>query len=321
MTAQNLTIPLHTRSNASAAEDQVRREHTADRRLELAGMADKPLPYRANAFEWIEGEAEAIDAFRRLLLSFDRYQDVLRFRKLCSARGTYRRAVHGLAALACYHRRWIRTPETWLSRVPSKGEPQAIEQFTSLARHLLTHYDVPTCLDEVWFLERNEEALRRQEWFLHIAAGGSVRDLDLPVKLTRRMAHQFMKQRNRDSIEHNLRWAQVLGVAGDNKLARTVLSTRLGRHLEHDDFWQSVVLFLATNPLIEPAHIGPMIDYVHNMKFAPRRVVAEGGGVEEAPPPQPNFTMKGRSAIKLLRDRRQLDFPSGDNYFSRSGLG
>ena len=37
------------------------------------------------------------------------------------------------------------------------------------------------------------------------------------------------------------------------------------------------------------------------MKFAPRRIVLEGGGVEEAPPLQENFTMKGRSAAKLLR--------------------
>jgi len=29
--------------------------------------------------------------------------------------------------------------------------------------------------------------------------------------------------------------------------------------------------------------------------------VREGGGIEDAPPPQPNFTMKGRSATKLLR--------------------
>ena len=47
--------------------------------------------------------------------------------------------------------------------------------------------------------------------------------------------------------------------------------------------------------------MGSLVDYVHNMKFAPRRTVQEGGGLEEAPPPQPNFTMKGRSATKLLR--------------------
>ena len=84
-------------------------------------------------------------------------------------------------------------------------------------------------------------------------------------------------------------------------MAHTIQSTRLGRHIDHDGFWSTVVLFLATNPLIDPTQIGPMVDYIHNMRFAPRRVVREGGGVEEAPPLQPNFSMKGRSATKLLR--------------------
>ena len=84
-------------------------------------------------------------------------------------------------------------------------------------------------------------------------------------------------------------------------MARAVLSTRLGRHLDHDEFWSTVVLFLATNPMIDPTQVGPVVDYVHHMRFAPRRVVREGGGVEEAPPPQPDFTMKGRSATRLLR--------------------
>ena len=156
-------------------------------------------------------------------------------------------------------------------------------------------------MDEAWFGKRSDEALRCQEWFIHIGSGSSVRDLDLPVKLTRRMAHTFMQCKNHHSIAGNLRWAQVLGMGGDQQMAQTIQRTRLGRHLEDDKFWSTVVLFLATNPLIDPTQVGPMVDYVHNMRFAPRRVVREGGGVEEAPPPQPDFTMKGRSATKLLR--------------------
>jgi hypothetical protein len=32
-----------------------------------------------------------------------------------------------------------------------------------------------------------------------------------------------------------------------------VQSTRLGRHLDHDEFWNTVVLFLASNPMKPPA--------------------------------------------------------------------
>ena len=115
------------------------------------------------------------------------------------------------------------------------------------------------------------------------------------------MAHEFMLRSNRESVAHNLRWIQVLAMGGDQAMARAVQSTRLGRHLAHDEFWSTVVLFLAANPMIDPTLVGPVVDYVHHMRFAPRRVVREGGGGDEAPPPQPDFTMKGRRATKLLR--------------------
>ena len=41
---------------------------------------------------------------------------------------------------------------------------------------------------------------------------------------------------NRESIAHNLRWIQVLGMSGDQVTAKAVQSTRLGRHLDHDEF-------------------------------------------------------------------------------------
>lgn len=142
---------------------------------------------------------------------------------------------------------------------------------------------MPTFLDEAWFPERSDEALQQQQWFISIGSGGSVRDLDTPVHLTRRMAHAFMLRNNRESIAHNLRWVQVLGMGGDQVTAGAVQSTRLGRHLDHDEFWNTVVLFLASNPMIDSTLVGPVIDYVHHMRFAPRRIVREGGGVDEAP--------------------------------------
>ena len=286
---------------ASAPQEEVAGHYTAERRQLLTEMAARPIRWQEDAHRWIEGDEEAIDAFRRLLLRLDRYQDLRRVRRLCRAGGDYRDAVRGLAALAHHHRRWVRQPESWTSTVQHNGLPQSIDQFGSLARHLVAEYEVPSFMDEVWFVEYGDEGMQRQEWFIRIGRGSSVRELDFPIHLTRRMAHSFMQGKNRDSVDHNLRWAQVLGVGGDQEMARTVLSTRLGRHLDHDEFWSTVVLFLATNPLIDPGQVGPLIDYVHNMRFAPRRVVRDGGGVDEAPPPQPNFAMKGRSADKLLR--------------------
>ena len=160
---------------------------------------------------------------------------------------------------------------------------------------------MPTFLDKAWFAKRSEGTIEQQKWFIHVGSGGSVRDIKTPVHLRRRRAHEFMLRNNRESIAHNLRWIQVLGMSGDQVTAKAVQSTRLGRHLDPDEFWSTVVLFLSSNPMIDPALVGPVIDYVHHMRYARRRIVREGGGVDEAPAPQPSFTMKGRSATKLLR--------------------
>lgn len=296
------TLKIHPASSIPPLDlSNVSEHHDEARRQRLVDLAAKPITWHRRSWDWIDDDPDVIAAFRRLLLTLDRYQNLMHAKRLARTGAAYGNAILGLAALAYHHKHWIRPPESWTSVPSINGHPQRVDQFGSLARHLLAAYDVPTFMDEVWFAPRDDEALQRQHWFIHLATGGSVRDLDLPVRLTRRMAHQFMQGKNRDSVSHNLRWAQVLGMGGDQPMARTVLSTRLGRHLDHDEFWQTVILFLATNPLIDPAQVGPMIDYVHNMRFAPRRVVRDGGGVEEAPPPQPNFTMKGRSATKLLR--------------------
>lgn len=156
--------------------------------------------WQRQAFEWLADDEEALDAFRRLALRMDRYQDVLSHRSLCRSGGDYGSALRGLAALAYHHRRWIRGLEEWTSKVQRNGMPQSIDQFSSLARHLLAKYHVPTFLDESWFAERSDEAVQRQGWFIHVGSGGSVRDLDTPVHLTRRMAHEFMLRGNRDSM-------------------------------------------------------------------------------------------------------------------------
>ena len=135
---------------------------------------------------------------------------------------------------------------------------------------------MPTFLDKAWFAERSEGAIEQQKWFIHVGSGGSVRDIKTPVHLMRRRAHEFMLRNNRESIAHNLRWIQVLGMSGDQVTAKAVQSTRLGRHLDHDEFWSTVVLFLSSNPMIDPTLVGPVIDYVHHMRYAPRRIVREG---------------------------------------------
>jgi hypothetical protein len=259
------------------------------------------------AFHWLRQDPEARQQLLRLVLHVDRYMDAIKQKSLRNGG----RLIYGLANLVRHHRRWLRPVESWTPQHRRRDG-----QFASLARHLLAHYDVPVFMDSVWFVGRRERGLQRQEWylsqgiderglqlqewFIHVGMGGNIRDMDTPIRLTRRMAHVFLAAPARDTVERNLRWAQVIGLGGDERLAQAILRTRLGRRFENDDFWSSVVLFLVNNAMMDPSWVGPVVDYVHHMKYAPRRVVQEGGGVEEALPPQPEFIMKGRSATKLL---------------------
>ncbi len=277
-----------------------KRPLTEKRQQTLAQLAAGELPWKGFVVEWLGQDAEAHKTFQRLIFHVDGFMNVITAKSIYRS-GPYRHLIHCLLVLARHHRRWIRPLEEWRCVSPKGGHPRRSDQVFSLACYLLARYPVPNAMVSAWFGGVEEQGLRQQEWFIHMASGGSIRDLDAPVKLTRRMAHLFQRSPQLGSVEKSMRWAQVLGMGGNGPLAQATLKTRLGRNFENDEFWSTVVLFLVNNAMLDPTWVGPLVDYVHNMKFAPRRTVQEGGGLEEGPPPQPNFTMKGRSATKLLR--------------------
>ncbi|MDE2814211.1 MAG: PcfJ domain-containing protein [Gemmatimonadota bacterium] len=279
---------------------QPKRPLAEKRRQTLELLAAGELPWKGFVAEWLGEDAEVHKAFRRLILHVDGFINVIAAKSIYRS-SHYRHLTHCLLALAHHHRRWIRPLEEWRCVSPKDGHPRRSDQVFSLACYLLARYPVPNAMVAAWFGGVEEQGLRQQEWFMHMASGGSIRDLDAPIKLTRRMAHLFQRSPQLGNIEKGMRWAQVISMGGNGILTQAILKTRLGRNFENDEFWSSVVLFLVNNAMMDPTWVGPIVDYVHNMKFASRRIVQEGGGLEEAPPPQPNLTMKGRSATKLLR--------------------
>lgn len=277
--------------------------HTEERRRWIDEVASGrfTLWHFGEGPRWLAGNKQAQDAYRRLLLHVDRFIDALRGKRLYRG-APYPSICQALAVLAFHHERWIRPIEEWSVPVHRNGRPERRHLFRSLLHHLLARYEVPDFMDRVWFEGVSERALQMQEWYIHLALGGSVSDLDLPVHLTKRMAHLFRNAPRNGTVTHNLRWAQVIGMGGSMTLAEAVTQTRLGRYCDHDAFWSTVIQFLVNNAMVDPTWAGPIVDYIHNMKFAPRQEVQEGGGVMEGPPPHPNFAMKGRSAMKLLRE-------------------
>jgi len=205
--------------------------------------------------------------------------------------------IEALALAAAHSAAWQRPVEDWK---PRSHNPH--RQFHSLLRHLFVCYDdMPLFFDSVWFMGRTREAAERRGWYRHVGRGQNIRNCKLPLAYTKKMAHHFLRAPSDVTMDQALRWGQVHGLGGDDRLARAIFGTRLADNFEHDAFWTSVMRWFAAHPLLDRAHIGPMIDYIHNQRFVAEQVYVGPGRREVSPPPQPNFTMKGRTPAGLLR--------------------
>jgi hypothetical protein len=204
--------------------------------------------------------------------------------------------VDGVLALARHSLGWIRAVGDWKPQTHNTRR-----QFSSLARHLFAEWPVPAFADSAWFLGNGKEAVRQQEWFLHIGKGHNIRTADLPLAYTKRMAHYFMQAPPDLTVESALRWGQIHGLGGTARLVSAIVGTRLGSSFLDDDFWATVLQFFIANPMLDLAHVGPIVDYIHLQRFTSQDVFVAPGVVEHRGPPQPNFTMKGRTPASLLR--------------------
>ncbi|MDM8517417.1 PcfJ domain-containing protein [Desulfobacterales bacterium HSG16] len=203
--------------------------------------------------------------------------------------------ITGLGNLALHHDDFIRPVQKWH---PSDNRGRKI--FASLAHHLLAEYKKPFFMNSVWLRDKNENAAHRN-WYIQMSRGASIRKLDIPILMTRKMEHLFLKAPDHFTVEEAMRHSQVTGLGGNEDLVQAILATRLGKNLENDDFWRTVIHFFINNAAeIETCHVNPIIDYLHNAKFAKREVHTDNG-VNFFAPPKPDFSMKGRSFVSIMR--------------------
>ena len=205
--------------------------------------------------------------------------------------------IEGLGALARQSAHWIREPEAWKTKARN-----VLQRFGSLARHLLCQYGVPPFMDAAFFEPNPVLAAPYQEWFRHIGMGSNIRTADVPLRLTKRMAHLFLQAPDGFTIPNALRFGQVLGMGGSEPLLRALLETPLGDSFEHEPFWISVIQFFVNHPMLDPDLVGPIVEYIQSQKFAHRENEGADGTVTYEGPPRPNFAMKGRSVEKLIRE-------------------
>ena len=262
-------------------------------------LSDIPSRIR-KLYNNLEGEEEARQALERLVLHTEKYSCFYRPKPMIGRWGNSmsNTSIAALEQLARHHRDFCRPVETWR---PENNKQR--QQFSSLVRHLLAKYEVPLVMDTAWFQGNTPAARQQQEWFKHVGFGQNIRTAGVPMAITKRMAHLFLRENNRHStLIQALRRVQVEALEGHPQLAWAVSSSPLGRSFENEEFWLSVVHFFVNNhPMLSRTYVEPILDYIRHQKYEPQRITQADGSVVEGPPQQPNFAMKGRSADKLLR--------------------
>jgi hypothetical protein len=207
-----------------------------------------------------------------------------------------RRIIAGLLAMASHCRDWLRPVPEWTCICGN-----ALPQFGSLALHLFARYPVPAFMTAVWMREPDADSAKHQGWYKHIGSGQNIRNVDLPLHYTKRMAHHFMLAPDHFTVQQAFRWGQVRGFGGSEVLAGAIAATRLGQSFEHEEFWKTVVQFFVNELPLDPHHVGPIVDYLNDQRFVPQDVLIEEGELGPLGPLQPDLTMKGRTRRSILR--------------------
>ena len=204
--------------------------------------------------------------------------------------------VEALVNLARFADTHVRTVADWTgSSLSWRGAVNA------LADHLSSRFRIPAFLSAAWYATDDRYAEAKRRWFIAHARGARFRSLALPIGLTRKMEHILLDSCDHFGIEYALRRAELLGLGADTQLTDAVLATRPALDLDHGEFWRTMWLFLIANaPSIDDAQVGPLIDFAHAIRHE-RVAVDTAEGIVMREPPQPQFSLKGRTARSLLR--------------------
>lgn len=201
-------------------------------------------------------------------------------------------ALINLARFRAFH---IRSVKTWQGEMGSWRTAIA-----SLVDHLTCSYPIPRFMVSVWYAS-DAESDKKRAWVTAHSRGTSFRSLDLPFSMTRKMEHIFLASQDHLAFEEALRKAELVALGMPADFVRAVLSTRLAKDLRNGEFWRTVWMFLVNHANdVEPAQIGPMIDYIQAIRHDCIRMDTQEG-VTEIAPPQPEFSIKGRTIASMLR--------------------
>ncbi|MEM7182326.1 MAG: PcfJ domain-containing protein [Spirochaetota bacterium] len=163
----------------------------------------------------------------------------------------------------------------------------------SLLRFALGKYQVPLAMTSIWTEAFSSESMQLQTLYTQVSCGMSLRKLNPPLSLARKMERFFLDSPGHLTFMQALRWAQVRGLGGNESLAREILDSNLGLLPERDEFHQSVILYFANHQAaIKMAEVGPLVDYINFAKYEAKSQWQHW---------QANFSLKGRKLDSLRK--------------------
>jgi hypothetical protein len=216
--------------------------------------------------------------------------------------------VDALVHLARFRDTHVRSVADWTG-TPSSWRPAVL----SLAHHLTGTYQVPAFMSSVWYAG-DAAGDRKRSWVVAHSRGASFRSLDLPITMTRKMERIFLASQDHLAVETALRRAELLALGMPLAFMKAILATRLATDLRNGEFWRTVWMFLISHAgQMNPAQIGPMLDFIQAVRHDQIRVETQDGVIEVAPP-QPMFSIKGRTVPSMLRLMREWHRSPGSRF-------
>lgn len=157
------------------------------------------------------------------------------------------------------------------------------KQMNELAFYLFCQYPVPEFMYKAFF-EKKETLY--VIWFMHIGTGKKIKDLTrMPIPFTQKMGHYLLQSPSKFNIQEALRWAQVRGLGGDNRLAERFAYSWLGnKHYADEGFWEAFIRLVVSGGMFNHDKLTELIDYVRESKTE-----------------NMNYSLKGRTLQSLTR--------------------
>ncbi len=167
-----------------------------------------------------------------------------------------------------------------------KWEPlssRSEKQLNELAFYLFCEYNVPEFLYKAFYEKKDRIHII---WFMHIGTGKRIRELaKMPIPFTQKMAHYFLQAPAVFSITEALRWAQVKGLGGDEKLAERFVYSWIGNKPYGDEiFWEVFIRLVVNGGMFSYDKLTDIIDYIREAKTENR-----------------DYSLKGRTLQSLTR--------------------